>query len=55
VPIGRYEKFFGGGRGSAAKALESMKRTYGSKDGETVFWATIAKRKRRAKTARRRR
>lgn len=46
---GHLDKLFGGERGSADKVLASMKRTYGRKDGETVFWATVAKRKRRAK------
>jgi hypothetical protein len=49
MPLDRYDKFFGGVRGSAEKALASMKQTYGRKDGETVFYATIAKRKRRTK------
>jgi hypothetical protein len=51
VPLGRYDKYFGGTRGAAEKALESMKRTYGAKDGEHVFYGTIAKRKRRPKTS----
>lgn len=51
MSLGRYDKFFGG-RGSAEKALQSMKRTYGRKDGQTVFDATIAKRKRKSTTTR---
>lgn len=47
--LGRYDKFFGGERGAAEKALISMQRSYGRKDGETVFYATIAKRKRKGK------
>jgi hypothetical protein len=43
----RYDKFFGGEKGSAAKALASMKKTYGPKGGERVFWGTVEKRKRR--------
>jgi hypothetical protein len=50
MPLERYDKFFGGVRGSAEKALASMKRTYGRKDGETVFYATVAKRKHKTKT-----
>jgi hypothetical protein len=42
------DKFFGGERGAAEKALASMKKLYGRKDGEAVFQATIAKRKRKA-------
>lgn len=45
----RLDKFFGGERGSAERALAGMKHTYGRKDGETVFNATVAKRKRRTK------
>lgn len=45
--LGRYDKLFGGERGSAERALEAMKRTYGRHDGQTVFEATIAKRKRK--------
>lgn len=53
--LGRYDKFFGGTRGSADKTLAAMKKTYGPKEGEAVFWGTLAKRKRRAKTGGRRR
>jgi len=49
VPLERYDKFFGGEKGSAGKALKAMKRTYGSKDGEHVFYARIAKEKRRGR------
>lgn len=45
--LGRYDKYFGGERGAAERTLAQMKRTYGAKDGEHVFRATIAKRKRR--------
>ena len=47
--LSRYNKFFGGEPDSAERALASMKRTYGRKDGENVFWATIAKRKRKGR------
>lgn len=53
MPLTRYDKFFGGTRGAAEKALASMKRTYGPKKGQTVFDATIAKREHKAKRARR--
>jgi hypothetical protein len=46
--LGRYDKYFGGQRGAAERTLESMRRTYGAKDGEHVFRAMIAKRKRRS-------
>jgi hypothetical protein len=31
-------------RGNAAKARRAMRRTYGKKKGERVFWATAMKR-----------
>jgi hypothetical protein len=55
TPLNRYDKYFGGVRGSAEKAHASMVRTYGRKDGETVFYATIAKRKHKTASARRKR
>lgn len=47
--IGRFDNLFGGEPGSAQRALDGMRRTYGRKDGETVFNATVAKRKRKTK------
>lgn len=47
--LSRYDKLFGGAKGAADDALAAMKRTYGRKDGEQVFWGTVAKRKRRTK------
>lgn len=49
----RFDKYFGGDRGAAQQALEAMQKTYGPKDGQTVFDATVAKRKRRATSSRR--
>jgi hypothetical protein len=54
VPLERYDKHFGGRRGAAAEALASMKKTYGAKNGEHVFYASIAKREHRAKARRKR-
>jgi hypothetical protein len=48
MPISRYNRYFGGDRGAAQKALENMKRTYGAKKGEAVFYGTVAKRERKA-------
>ena len=45
----RLDRFFGGQAGAANKALESMQRSYGRTDGQKVFDAAIAKRKRREK------
>ena len=44
MPVSRYDKHFGGHPGDADKALASMKKTYGPKKGEAVFYGTIAKR-----------
>jgi hypothetical protein len=49
MPLERYDRYFGGQRGAAAETLANMKRTYGRKDGEAVFYATIAKRKRKGR------
>jgi len=49
MPLERYDRYFGGQPGAAAKAKASMQKTYGRKDGEFVFQATVAKRKRKAK------
>jgi hypothetical protein len=54
MPVVNYDRYFGGEKGAAAKAKANMQRTYGKKDGETVFYATVAKRKRKAASARRR-
>lgn len=47
MPISQYDRFFGGQRGAAEKALSSMKKTYGARDGARVFYARVAKLKRR--------
>ena len=52
MPLNRYDKHFGGQPGAAERALKQMKRTYGPKKGETVFYATVHKRERKAKQAR---
>jgi hypothetical protein len=49
-PLERYNRYFGGGRDAAQKTLAAMKKTYGPKKGEHVFYAAIAKRERKAKT-----
>lgn len=53
--LSRFDKFFGGERGAADKTLQAYKKTYGSRDGQTIFDARIAKLKRRASRAPRRR
>lgn len=49
MPISKYDPLFGGEPGAAERALRSMKRTYGSKQGEHVFYGTIAKRERKSR------
>jgi hypothetical protein len=53
MPISRYDRLFGG-PGSAQKALDSMKRTYGRTGGERVFYGTVEKRKHQRRKARKR-
>lgn len=52
--MSRYDKFFGGEKGSADRALAAMRRLYGPADGQRVFDGTIAKRKHKSKTSPRR-
>lgn len=52
MPLNRYDRYFGGTRGSAERTLAAMKKTYGPKKGETVFYASVAKRERRDKRKR---
>lgn len=49
MPLFRYDKHFGGKRGAAQDLLTKLKRTYGPKQGEQVFYGMVAKRERRAK------
>lgn len=49
MPLERYDKLFGGKRGAAAEAFAAMKRTYGPKKGEAVFYGTIAKREHKSR------
>ena len=53
MPISRYNRYFGGGPGAAQRALDAMKKTYGPKKGEHVFYGTVAKRERREKRGKR--
>ncbi len=46
MPLSKYDKAFGGKRGSAAKAHKSMVAQYGKEKGERVFYATKNKRSR---------
>jgi hypothetical protein len=44
MPLSKYNKEFGGQKGSASKALAAMVAEYGPKKGEQVFYATKNKR-----------
>lgn len=39
MPTERYDKVFGGKKGSARKALDAMKQEYGEKKGTSIFYA----------------
>lgn len=45
MPMSKYDRHFGGKKGSAAKAKEAMEDEYGEEKGERVFYATKNKRK----------
>jgi hypothetical protein len=55
MPIRNYDRLFGGAPGAAEKARASMKKSYGAKRGETVFWATVYKREKRIRQGKSRR
>jgi len=44
MPLSKYNKAFGGKKGSAAKAKKAMLKQYGADKGEQVFYATKNKR-----------
>lgn len=48
MPVSEYYK------GSGEKVMRSMKKRYGSKSGERVFYATANKRKQKPKSKKRR-
>ena len=45
MPLSRYNKAFGGSKGSAEKAHAAMTKEYGAKKGERVFYATVNKKR----------
>lgn len=45
MPLSRYNKAFGGGKGSAEKAHAAMVKEYGAKKGESIFYATVNKKR----------
>ena len=50
----KLDRLFGGKPGAADTTRRQMQRTYGRAEGDKVFEATIIKRQRREKAARRR-
>ena len=52
MPMSNYDHLFGGKPGAAEKARGSMRKTYGAKHGDEVFWGTVRKRERKAKMVR---
>lgn len=49
MPLSRYDRFFGGRKGSAAKAHAAMVAQYGEKKAEEVFYATKNRNARKGK------
>ena len=45
MPVSKYDRYFGGKRGSAQETLSSMQQEYGAKKGTSVFYALKNKRK----------
>lgn len=45
MPLSKYDRNFGGKRGSAAKAKAAMIEQYGEEKGESVFYAKKNKNK----------
>lgn len=49
MPLSKYDRYFGGKKGSASKAKAAMADEYGEEKGEKVFYAMKNKRKGRGK------
>jgi hypothetical protein len=45
MPVSKYDRYFGGKRGSAQETLSSMQQQYGQQKGTSVFYALKNKRK----------
>lgn len=43
MPDKNYNKYFGGKKGSASKAKKAMRKQYGKKKGESIFYAKVNK------------
>ena len=44
MPLARYDRFYGGTKGAASKALTALKDQYGERKGTSVFYALKSKR-----------
>ena len=55
MPLSKYDKAFGGGKGAARKAYTAMVEKHGEKEGERRFYATANTRGKTASTGRTRR
>ena len=51
MPLSRYDTAFGGKKGSAGKAKRAMAKQYGAKKGESVFYASVNKAKKKRHSA----
>jgi hypothetical protein len=47
MPLKNYNAYFGNKKGSAAEAHAAMVRQYGAKKGNSVFYATINRKKKK--------
>lgn len=52
MPLERYDKYFGGAKGSASKAAKALQKEYGAERGRGYFYAIVRKRQRAAARAR---
>lgn len=52
MPMDKYDRYFGGKKGSASKAKSAMRDEYGEEEGERVFYATKNKHKGKGPSAR---
>lgn len=51
MPLGRYDRYFGGRDGAASRARAGMRSHYGPDEGERIFNALLAKRRAQGKDA----
>lgn len=49
MPLAAYDKFYGGKRGAASRALQEMVKHYGLAKGTQVFYSMLNDRKKKAR------